>query len=163
MTRHHVLVEEVVEDEPEDAREKGDAGDREERREATIATCRLAVPTRPEAREREDERGDSQRPECRDVDDEPPDEPEYRAGDRAAQEPQCDDGHEQDVRRPAANHDRGHDDDLQHRGDERDGERPEPDRGGHRRSVGTRTITESSAPKSTYGSTCTCWKRSVSV
>ena len=31
------------------------------------------------------------------------------------------------------------------------------------RSVGTRTMTASSAPKSTYGSTCTCWKRSVSV
>ena len=58
-----------------------------------------------------------------------------------------------------------HDDRLQHRRDEHDG-------GGADAIAppvtsdapsGTSTMTASSEPKSTYGSTCTCWKRSVSV
>ena len=54
-------------------------------------------------------------------------------------------------------------DDLQQRRDEDGGERAQPGRASPAASFGTSTSTASSEPKSTYGSTCTCWKRSVSV
>ncbi len=143
-----------MEDVAEHAGEQGDRAHRDDRGEATVATGRLPVATRPEAGERQDEGGHAERPKRRDVDDEPAHEAENGSGDRTAQKPEGDDGHEKQIGRTASDDHRRHDDDLHHRRDERDCERAEPGRRAHRgRSFGTSTITASSAPKSTYGST----------
>src|SRR4029450_987844 len=103
-------------------------------------------------------------PKAGESDDQAPEEAEHGSGNRATQKSQRDDDDQQQVGRAATHDGRGDDDDLQHRGDEYERKRPRPVCGCHRvRSFGTRTITASREPKSTYGSTWTCWKRSVSV
>ena len=94
----------------------------------------------------------------------PPAKPSAAPGTEPRRRPSDDDGDEQEVGRAARDRDRGDDDDLQHGRNEEDTDRAQAFGGGHRgRSDGRSTMTASSAPKSTYGSTWTCWKRSVSV
>jgi hypothetical protein len=143
-------VEEVVEDVAEQACEQRDRAHCDDGREPAAAARCLCVPPRPEAAESQDERGHPERPERREIDDQAAEEAEHGAGNRAAQEPERDDDDEQQVGRASADHHRRHDDDLQHGDDEYERKRPRPVRGGHRtRSLGTRTITASSEPKST--------------
>ena len=164
MSGDDLLVEEVVEDVAERAGEHGDRANRHDRGKATVATRRLAVTAGPEAGEREDERRHAERPERDEVDHDAPHEAEDGARNRAAKEREGDHDDEEEIGRAARDHERRHDDDLQQRGDEDRHRCSKPCRRRHRgRPVGTSTRTASSAPKSTYGSTCTCWKRSVSV
>src|SRR6187402_2231137 len=143
--------------------EHGDHADGDERGDPPATRCRLAVAAGPEAGEREHEGGDAERVEGEEVDDEAARESRGGAGDRAAQEPEADDHDEEQVRRASADEQGGEEHCLEHRGGEDDAGQAQRAAGGHGRSLGTSTITASRPPKSTNGSTCTCWKRSVSV
>ena len=139
--------------------------DGDERSDAAVAARRLSVAAGPEAGEREHERGDSQRVESREVDDEAAHEPEApRRGPSPAASPSATTATSSTSGAPPPT-----------TSDETmtvcsiaatkttTAPRSTAPALIERRSVGTRTRTASSEPKSTKGSICTCWKRSVSV
>ena len=82
---------------------------------SAVAPGRLPVAADPEAREREDERGEPERPERGGVDDQAGEEAAGRAGDAAAQERDRHERHEKQVGRRSEHVDLGEDRDLSHR------------------------------------------------
>src|SRR5919106_6100623 len=162
--RHHVVSQHVVEEEGERAREHRDHADRDRGRELPAARGRLRPAAGPEPGERQDEGSDPERLQRQQIDDEPAREAEDCPRHRSSQQAQSDDRDEKQIRRAAADGEGRHNDHLQHGGHEDDRRRAYAFARAHcGRSGGRSTITASSAPKSTYGSTCTCWKTSVSV
>jgi hypothetical protein len=99
-SRRGGLAEDEVEGERADRVEEGDHADRDEGGMRAVAAGRLAVPAGPVAGDREQQGRDAERLQVRGVEQQAAPEPRQGADDRAAQERDADDRHEQEIGRP---------------------------------------------------------------
>ena len=155
------VSEQEVQDEDADRVEHGDDGNRDERRVRAVAAGRLAVAPDPVAADREHERRQAERLEVGGVDEQAAEEAPRRAEDRAAQ--QCDghDRHEEKVRHAAEDVDVREQRHLHDGDEEEQSSRLDDVEWVHLRSSGTRIATESSDEKSANGFTWMCLNSST--
>ena len=134
-----------------------------ERRVRAVAAGGLAVPADPVARDRQHERRETELPERRGVDEQAGEEAADRAGDRAAQQRDCDEHHEQEVGDAAEDVHLREDRDLEDRRDEEEHRGLEAVEDAHRFLVEMSAATASSESKRANGATVTVRNVAMSV
>src|SRR3954451_23518118 len=159
--RRDRVAEQEVQHEHSDGVEDRDDGDGHERRVRAVAAGGFAVAPDPVAADGEHERRQAERLEVRGVDEQPAEEAARGAEDRAAQQRDGNDRHEQQVRHAAEDVDARQQRNLHDGDEEEQSSRLDDVERVHFRSSGTRIATESSDEKSENGVTWMCLNSST--